>query len=60
MEVQINYHALSENMEDKVRIIFSFSLYTAPLWGTLVIYLKEDLVNLGGLRPLEGGEVCHC
>jgi len=50
---------LSENVEDRVRIIFSFSLYAVSLLVALVIYFASGLGEVNGLGPLEGDEVCY-
>ena len=47
---KINYHILSENAEDRVRINFGFSLCTVLLWVALVTYFEREL---GKLRRIE-------
>jgi len=45
---------LFKNIEDRVEIIFSFSLYTVPIWVVLVVYFGRKLREL---RLLGGGEI---
>ena len=51
---------LSGNAEDRVGIIFGFSLYIAFLLVILVTYFRSECDELSGLRLLEDDEVCHC
>jgi len=45
---------LSKNVKDGVGMIFSFSLYTIPIWVALVVYFGRELREL---RLLGGGEM---
>jgi len=51
---------LSKNIEDRVRMTFSFSLYATPLQVVLVIYFGRVFGELRELRLLKDGKVCHC
>jgi len=48
---------LSKNVEDRVGMIFSFSLCAVPIWVALVVYFGRELGKLRELRPLGGGEM---
>ena len=51
---------LSENIEDRVRTIFDFSLCTVSLLVVLVAYFESGLEKLNRLRLLENGKICCC
>jgi len=60
LEVQIVSYILSKNIEDRVKIIFGFSLCNVSLWVVLVTYFRRKLGKLRKLGPLEDGKMCHC
>ena len=53
-------YVLSKNVENRLRIIFGFSLYAIPLLVVLVIYFESGLEKLSGLGPLKSNEICYC
>jgi len=47
-------------MENRVKMIFGFSLYAMPLWVILVVYFRKELGKLRRLGLLENSKMYYC